>query len=109
LSDFHSFLAHGRPVLVVLSGRATGLEFVLDQQRVSIGRGPGVDLAIDDESLRAEHARLEYADGAFWLVDCAPDSVTRLNGGPVERQALKPNDRLQLGAFAFEYLLEGAP
>jgi len=100
------FLAQYRATLIVLSGRATGMEYVLDQRTIRIGRGPGVDLALDDATVEREHAKLTFADGAFHLEDSSQAADTRVNGGPVSRQRLKTSDRLRLGETALEYDLE---
>ena len=100
------FLANSRAAIIVLSGRATGMEYVLDQRVIRLGRGPGVDLAIDDPSLECQHAQLEFVDGSYCLVSVAPESLARLNGGSVTRAELKAGDRFQLGKLRFEYALE---
>lgn len=82
------------------------MEYVLDQRVVRLGRGPGVDLAIDDPSLECQHARLEFVDGSYYLVSVAPESLACLNGGTVTRAELKADDRFQLGAMRFEYVIE---
>ena len=76
---------------------------MLDQRRVTLGRGPGVDLALDDPSLAREHAVLEFAEQGFRLRGFRDDSEITLNGGPVRLATLKPNDRFQLGALSFSY------
>ncbi len=106
LRELAQFLDQYRACLVVLSGPATGLEYVLDQGAIRLGRGPGVDLAIDDPSLAREQARLEFRDGRFWLCSVASEASTCLNGGRVGRQELKDEDRIRLGAVVFEYSLE---
>ncbi len=85
------------------------MEHVLDQRRVSLGRGPGVDLALDHESLAREHAELEFAEGGFRLRRLSEAAEIRLNGEPIEMAALKPNDRFQLGALSFSYVVEHRP
>ena len=79
------------------------MEHVLDQRRVTLGRGPGVDLALDDDSLSCEHAVLEFADGGFHLRSLTDSGKTCLNGGQVDASPLKPNDRFELGALSFSY------
>lgn len=103
---FEVFLANFRAVIIVLSGGASGMEYVLDQRRVSLGRGPGVDLACDDESLACEHAVLEFSDGGFRLRSLTDAAEICLNGGPVETATLKPGDRFQLGDLLFSYVVE---
>jgi len=85
------------------------MEHVLDQRRVSLGRGPGVDLALDDESLTCHHAELEFVEGGFQLRKLGDAAETRVNGGLVEAARLKPNDRFQLGALSFSYVVERRP
>ncbi len=104
--DLDCFLARYRASLVVLSGRATGLEYELDQGAVRLGRGPGVDLAIDDPSMEREHAVLEFHTGAFWLCSVAREAPTLLNGGAITRQELKHQDHFRLGGVRFGYALE---
>lgn len=82
------------------------MEHVLDQRRVSVGRGPGVDLACDHESLACEHAVLEFADGGYCLRNLTDTAETLLNGRPVQWAPLKPEDRFQLGAVSFSYVVE---
>ena len=108
-ADLDRFLAQYRATLVVLSGKAAGMQYVLDQRTIRIGRGPGVDLALDDATVEREHARLTFADGAFHLVDRSQRSDTRVNGGPISRQRLKTSDRLHLGETSLEYELQARP
>jgi predicted component of type VI protein secretion system len=103
LPELDQFLHRYRACLIVLSGPATGMEYVLDQGAIRLGRGPGVDLAIDDPSLEREHANLEFRDGCFWLCSVAREASTRLNGGEVRRSQLKDEDRIRLGKISFEY------
>ena len=51
--------------LTVLAGELKGQAFLLDGDAVTIGRGPGVDLEIKDNSISKQHARVEV-DGIPW-------------------------------------------
>lgn len=88
------------------SGGLAGMEYVLDQRRISIGRGPGVDLAIDDASLACQHAVLEFSQGAFVLRRLAEQAEIQVNGRAVRKATLKPTDRFQLGRLSFSYRVE---
>ena len=94
LSDF---LTRYRPALVILTGEARGLEYRLDQPRTALGRGPGVDLALDDESLRTRHALVEFKSGGFVL------RQADVEGSALE---LKDGDRFHLGALELQFTLE---
>jgi predicted component of type VI protein secretion system len=101
-----AFLSRHRASLLVLSGAAAGTEFILDQRAIRLGRGPGVDLAIDHPSLEIQHARLEFRAGSYWLCNEAREATTRLNGSETSQQELKPDDRIQLGEIALEFTIE---
>jgi len=97
LSDY---LTRFRPALVILSGEARGLEYRLDQPRIAVGRGPGVDLALDDASLRRRHAFVEFRGAGFVLrvADADAESAPSLE--------LKDGDRFHLGALELQFTLE---
>ncbi len=82
------------------------MEYVLDQYRVTIGRGPGVDLALDDESLRQQHAVLEFVEGGFRLRLLDNEEGMELRGRPPILRELKPDDHFCLGNLSFSYLVE---
>ena len=95
LSDF---LTRYRPALVILTGEARGLEYRLDQPRTAVGRGPGVDLALDDASLRTRHALVEFRSGGFVLRHADVESESALE--------LKDGDRFHLGSLELQFTLE---
>lgn len=103
-SGLNEFLAKFRVAIIVLSGKATGIEYGLDQPRVRIGRGPGVDLAIDDPSLDRVHAVLEFGNGGFHLCERGGENQAQLSA-----RRLESEDRFQLGAISFSYVLEDRP
>lgn len=85
------YLERFHAALVILSGEARGLEYCLDQPRTALGRGPGVDLALDDASLRRRHAVVEFRSGAFVLCDFDGDA------SGARALELKDGDRFRLG------------
>ena len=103
---FGDFLERHRAALVVISGNDPGSEFELDQAKLSLGRGPGVDLAFEDSSMSREHAVFEYADGGFRVRDLGSTNGTHLNDAPVQTGDLSHGDRLRLGEHVFQFLLE---
>ena len=50
------FLAHHEATLVVVAGTAIGTEYALGSGSQTIGRGPGVDIVLKDDSMSQEHA-----------------------------------------------------
>jgi pSer/pThr/pTyr-binding forkhead associated (FHA) protein len=100
------FLERQRATLIVLEGEAQGAEFPLDRERVVLGRGPGVDLAFEDDAMSRLHAAIEWAEGGFSVVDLGSTNGTKHNGAAVERGELKHGDRIELGEHEFQFLLE---
>jgi predicted component of type VI protein secretion system len=89
-SALAEYLDRYHAALVILSGEARGLEYRLDQPRTALGRGPGVDLALDDASLRCRHAVVEFRSGTFVLCDADADAGAR-------GLELKDGDRFRIG------------
>ncbi|MFQ5514786.1 MAG: FHA domain-containing protein [Myxococcota bacterium] len=100
------FLRRFQASLVVLSGPAAGSEHPLDRHSVSIGRGPGVDLAFEDPAMSREHALLELVEDAFRIRDLGSTNGVQINGEAVQVADLKHGDRIQLGEHHFQYVLE---
>ena len=73
------------------------MEYGLDQRRTAVGRGPGVDLALDDDSLRCQHALVEFRAGHFVLRDFASEDVPALE--------LKDGDRFRLGRLELQFTI----
>jgi pSer/pThr/pTyr-binding forkhead associated (FHA) protein len=92
--------------VVILSGRLQGTDYAIERARTVIGRGPGVDLAFDDETLSRQHASIEFADGGLRLRDLGSLNGVCINSGAVKSGELKHGDRFQLGDLAFQLILE---
>lgn len=103
---FEDFLSGHRAALVVLSGVAAGSEFSLDRPKLSMGRGPGVDLAFDDTAMSREHGVLEFSGGEFRIRDLGSTNGIQLNDKPVKSGNLEHGDRVRMGEHVFQFVLE---
>ncbi len=72
--------------LVLTAGPRYGEELPVPRPVIVIGRGAGSDVVIDDDSVSAEHARLEFDMGAWRITD-----LGSTNGTAVEGVKLAPN------------------
>ena len=104
--DLDRFLAKYRAAIVVVQGKAEGSEYVLEQESLSIGRGPGVDFAFPDTCMSRKHAVLEQTDEGFRIRDLGSTNGVLVNGGPALAADLKHGDRMQVGEHIFQYILE---
>ena len=104
--SFPDFLANHRAAIVVLSGDAAGSEFTLDEPKVSLGRGPDVDLTFDDSAMSREHVVIEFSDGGFRIRDLGSMNGTQVNGEVIKVADLDHGDRLRIGEHVFQFILE---
>ena len=105
-SAFAEFLSAFRASLVILSGAARGAELPLDQLRVTLGRGPGVDFSFEDPEMSRAHVAIEFSEGCFHVRALAERKPFFLNGGETLCAELKGEDRFRLGGHSFQFLLE---
>jgi len=108
-TSFADFIEAWSASLIVLSGGLQGTDYPIEHASTLIGRGPGVDIAFDDETLSRQHASIEFAAGGLRLRDLGSLNGVSINGGVVKSGELKHGDRFQLGDLAFQLILEERP
>ncbi len=104
--DPQHFFSQYRVSVILASGPSAGNEYFLKWDRVTLGRGPGVDLAFDDASMSREHALLELWEDTFRIRDLGSTNGVLVNGSPVQVAELKHGDRFALGELIFQYTQE---
>lgn len=102
----HGFFVRFRAAIVVVEGGAEGTEYTLQSDRVTLGRGPGVDLPFEDSCMSRQHVALELAKEGFRLRDLGSTNGVVLNGTQVDVARLKHGDRFTLGEHTFQYVVE---
>ena len=100
------FLARHRTSLVVVQGHAIGTEYVLEADGITLGRGPGVDIAFEDDSMSRQHAAIELGSDGYHVRDMGSTNGLLVNGAKVDGADLKHGDRIQLGEHVLQYLIE---
>lgn len=89
---------------------STGRAISLTRDRLTIGRAPENDLAIDDTLVSREHACITREIGGFVLSDLRSKNGTWLNGARVSAPVkLRDGDLLRFGDHTFEARLEERP
>src|SRR5262249_13873667 len=71
--------------LLCTSGPLDGRVYQLAKAGTVVGRGPGVDVVIDDPSISRRHARFAPVDGALQVEDLGSQNGTFVGGAQVER------------------------
>ena len=101
-----AFLESHQAALVTLSGTTAGNEYPLEQAPMTLGRGPGVDLAFDDNAMSKQHAAFELSSEGFRVRDMGSTNGMLVNGSPAQAADLKHGDRLAIGQHEFQYVVE---
>ena len=104
-----SFAALHRASLTILSGPASGMEHVLGGARLVVGRGPGVDIALDDDAMSRQHAVLELETDGWHLHDLGSTNGLAVNGAAVDAIALEHGDKIRIGNIELQYVVEERP
>lgn len=96
--------------LVVVEGKDLGLELVLQQCAVTIGRGRSDDLLLNDPAVTRQQLRVDWDAGQeCYIVEQTGDSATRVNNIPVARLAsighrLMEGDQIQVGGTILRFV-----
>ena len=86
------------PMLIVYEGKEKGQRWLMDQDRITIGRGTDCEVIIPDRQASRHHAQIERGAGGFYLRDLGSKNGTYVNGQEVRDQPyhLKDGDEIQI-------------
>jgi len=68
----------GISIMVKPAGRQGNLRY-FNQAEITIGRDPGCDIPLQDDTTSARHAHLTYHHNQWWLEDIGSTNGTKLN------------------------------
>jgi pSer/pThr/pTyr-binding forkhead associated (FHA) protein len=89
-------------LLHILSGPSAGDVFPVRRQVTTIGRALDNDVVLTDAEVSRHHARIEYRNGAFEVVDLGSTNGTSVNGLPISRAQLQDGDVVSFGTAQLE-------
>ena len=93
------------PALVIRSGGGrAGESFVIQGERMTIGRRPDSDIFLDDVTVSRDHAVLVRRGSDWYLDDCGSLNGTYVNRVRIESHRLQDGDELQVGKYKLAYL-----
>jgi pSer/pThr/pTyr-binding forkhead associated (FHA) protein len=74
--------------------------------QIILGRDPGCDFPLNDQTVSSHHARLSYHQNQWWLEDMASTNGTRLNEETVTAPVvITHGDELRLGQVRVKVLI----
>lgn len=91
-------------ILRFTEGPHAGDTVVVRREVLTIGRALDNDVVLDSAEVSRHHARIEYRDGEFWIVDLDSTNGTLVNGQKAGSHRLQQQDRIALGNVNFEFL-----
>jgi len=81
-------------------------QIAIDKPRLTIGRRPYNDIMLDDLTVSGEHALLLTRAGASVIEDLRSRNGTLVNDEPVIQRALLDGDRIEIGIYRLQYVIE---
>lgn len=81
-------------------------EYPLDKGRVTIGRKPLNDIAIDNLAVSGEHAMVETIQNDSFLEDLGSTNGVIVNGVEIKKHFLQHNDVIEIGRHTLLYVNE---
>lgn len=91
------------PKLILTHDGAVIKEFVLDEERITIGRKPSNNIHIDDPTISGEHAAILTLQNSY-VEDLNSTNGTNLNGKPVTKRQLNHGDVIKIGRHEFKFV-----
>ena len=93
-------------VLITIADRTPQpYRFLLDRQKVNLGRGSDNDIVIDDGSASVKHAAMERIDGGYQLRDLGSTNGIKLDGERKEIIPLRHGLTVKIGDVSFDFTL----
>lgn len=101
------------PILMQIKDDVVQNKFLLDQKTISVGRSTDNDIQLDDKTVSANHAWLEWhATGDdnshehYRLVDLKSTNGSFVNETRIDDQIIKHNDIIRIGFVSFKFIDE---
>jgi pSer/pThr/pTyr-binding forkhead associated (FHA) protein len=93
----------GSALLVVARGPNSGARFLLDDERVTVGRHPDSDIFLDDVTVSRKHAEFVREGPLYRVRDVGSLNGTYVNRERVDDAVLAPGDEVQIGKYRMTY------
>jgi hypothetical protein len=85
-------------MLIVYEGELEGQRWIIDQDRMVIGRGSSCDITLPERQISRQHAQIERDGAGYWLRDLQSKNRTYVNGQEVSDKLylLQDGDEIQI-------------
>lgn len=99
--------ARYRASIVIVKGRAEGMEYPLEKPYTVIGRDKdSADIPINDPLVSRQHAAISYDKDAFVLKDLESTNGTIVNGSEIRQVGIRHRDKFTIGDTTLQFILD---
>lgn len=102
-----SELGEGSALLLVQKGPNAGARYLLNSDRVTVGRNPESDVFLDDVTVSRKHAEFRRNGNSFSVHDAGSLNGTYVNGELAEQTELINGDSVQIGKYRLLFMISG--
>jgi pSer/pThr/pTyr-binding forkhead associated (FHA) protein len=97
-------LPEGCELLIVQKGPNSGARYLLNTEKLTIGRNPKNEIFLDDVTVSRVHATLERSGKGFTITDSGSLNGSYVNGQRSDSAALVHGDQIQIGKYRLIYI-----
>ena len=102
-----SSLPSGSAMLIALGGPSRGARFLIDSEKVNIGRADENEIFLDDVTVSRKHASIWKISGNFHVTDLGSLNGTYLDGEITREGVLTDGCELQIGKYRLHFFVGG--
>ena len=102
--ELEDVVSQGAALVIRAGGGRVAESFVLDGDRITIGRRPDCAVFLDDVTVSRDHALIVRRGGDWHLDDLGSLNGTYVNRHRIETHRLVDGDELQVGKYKLTFL-----
>lgn len=95
-------------LLISTRGPLSGSRYLLDEDKLTVGRDPHEDIMLDDGTVSRSHAVFKRIEGRYHVEDRGSLNGTYVNRERVEDTVLRNGDEIMIGKYRFVFFTKSA-
>ncbi|MEI6092131.1 MAG: GGDEF domain-containing protein [bacterium] len=91
-----------------MNGKFIGRKYPINKGSTLVGRDPGLDITIQEESVSRRHAEMIFDGDSLQVVDLDSTNGTYINDKPIKNKTATHGDLIRFGSIVFKYIPSGS-